>query len=85
MFETLRSPQGLHKIHTETMKIELTNEANLVWGAETRLTVFNGIWCSGEEATESEKQWAEIVGPFTVTEQVEGANGLLSICDGEMA
>ena len=44
-----------------------------------------GVWCNGEAASESEKDWAESVWPFPVLQQLEVVNRLLSSCDGELA
>ena len=43
-----------------------------------------GTWCNGEVASPAEQEWAETGWPFSVKQQVEGANGLVDICAGEL-
>ena len=44
-----------------------------------------GVWVCGTPADEEAKRWAETVWPFPVEERIEGAKGLLALCDGTMA
>ena len=44
-----------------------------------------GVWACGTPADESTKRWAETVWPFPVQKPIEGAKGLLALCDGTMA
>ena len=44
-----------------------------------------GVWTCGTPASESEKQWAATVWRFPVETELQGAKGILAICDGELA
>ena len=41
------------------------------------------IWATGELASPSDISWAETAWPFPIKKQLEGAKGLLQLCDGE--
>ena len=41
-----------------------------------------GIWATGEIASPSERSWAETAYPFPITKPLNGAKGLLALCDG---
>ena len=44
-----------------------------------------GIWANGQPASEEDRKWAENHWPFNVEKALEGANGILSKCRGELA
>ena len=53
--------------------------------ADTASIRSSGCWTCGTPASEADKIWAQSVWPFPVEERIEGAKGLLALCDGVMA
>ena len=72
--ETQQRKEG-KKSDTAKKLIKLANTASIR---------SSGRWCSGEEASPSEKEWAKTVWPFPMDKPAEGINGTVPACEGVM-
>ena len=90
LWSTLESAQALAFIKIPNCQYERPNTKRtdcakrLCALAEASHIRTSGTWCNEVEATDSVKKWAEITWPFPATRKLEGAKGLLAICDGTM-
>ena len=44
-----------------------------------------GVWTCGTPASDYDKRWAATSWPFPVKTEIQGAKGILAICNGELA
>ena len=95
--KTLISPlQALFTSTTPDYLLNFLTGETLEWGADNKELYADGnpafadaahirakgTWCSGDEADDEWKRWAETCWPFDVDTELEGAKGVLAKCQG---
>ena len=90
LWSTIESAQAIAFIHIPDAQYDRTSDKRsdpakrLCKLAEASCIRSSGEWCNGQVADAATQKWAKDVWPFPVSTPLQGAKGVLAICDGAM-